>query len=139
LTPPPLRSRGDILDLADHLLAFFRRQTGRSLTGFTPEARLALNGHHWPGNLRELRNVIERAAILAAGPEIGLADLPDRIAQPRLGRSGPPEIGGPVTLERLEIEHIRRVLADSPSLDVAARTLGIDPSTLYRKRKQHGL
>ena len=139
LTLPPLRRRTDILSLAEHLLRFFVRQTGRHLTGFTPEARQALTRHSWPGNLRELRNAVERAAILAQGPEVGLADLPERIAMAAVGPAGPSEIGGPVTLEQLEVEHIRRVLASSPSLDAAARTLGIDPSTLYRKRKQHGL
>jgi NtrC-family two-component system response regulator AlgB len=142
---PPLRQRTDIAALADHLLAFFARQrpSGRPLTGFTPEARAALTEHAWPGNLRELRNAVERAAILAAGPEIGLADLPERVAGPRPGPSPGSnravEVGQAVSLERLEVEHIRRVLAASPSLDEAAKTLGIDPSTLYRKRKQYGL
>jgi NtrC-family two-component system response regulator AlgB len=49
------------------------------------------------------------------------------------------EVGGAVPLELLEIEHMRLVLARAESLDAAARTLGIDPSTLYRKRKQYGL
>jgi NtrC-family two-component system response regulator AlgB len=48
-------------------------------------------------------------------------------------------VGGAVTLEQLEAEHVRRVLAASASLDEAAKTLGIDPSTLYRKRKRYGL
>ncbi len=139
LTLPPLRRRTDLLDLADHLLGFFARQTGRHLSGFTAEARAALARHTWPGNLRELRNAVERAAILAAGPEIGLTDLPDRIAYAQAASPGPLEIGGPLTLEQLEVEHIRRVLIRSPNLDAAARTLGIDPSTLYRKRKQHGI
>ncbi|HMB02304.1 MAG TPA: sigma-54 dependent transcriptional regulator [Isosphaeraceae bacterium] len=139
LTLPPLRRRSDILDLAEHLLEFFERQTGRPLTGFTPEAREALARYTWPGNLRELRNAVERAAILAAGPEVGPADLPERIAQAGTAPDGPFEIDGPATLAQLEFEHIRRVLASSPSLDTAARTLGIDPSTLYRKRKQYGL
>ncbi len=139
LTTPPLRARADRMELAEHLLAFFARQTGRSLTGFTAEARAALSQHAWPGNLRELRNVVERAVILAPGPEVGLADLPERIAQPRQRPAAAFTVGGPVTLEQLEIEHIRRVLTDSATLDVAARTLGIDPSTLYRKRRQYGL
>jgi two-component system, NtrC family, response regulator AlgB len=141
LTLPPLRSRTDRLDLADRLLAFFARQTGRRLLGFTAEARDALARHAWPGNLRELRNTIERGAILAEGPEIGLADLPERVARATraAGDPAPAELGGPVALERIEAEHIRRVIATSPSLDAAARTLGIDPSTLYRKRKQFGL
>jgi two-component system, NtrC family, response regulator AlgB len=139
LTLPPLRDRADILPLAEHLLGFFARQTGRHLSGFTPEAREALARHPWPGNLRELRNAVERAAILALGPEVGTADLPDKVARARVVASAPAEIGGPLSLEQLEVEHIRRVLAGSASLDAAARTLGIDPSTLYRKRKQYGL
>jgi len=139
LTLPPLRRRSDISDLAEHLLRFFSRQTGRRLTGFTSEAKNALRRHPWPGNLRELRNSVERAAILAEGPDVGLADLPERIATSPGVRAGLPEIGGAITLEELEIEHIRQVLAHSSSLDAAAKTLGIDPSTLYRKRKQFGL
>jgi NtrC-family two-component system response regulator AlgB len=141
LVLPPLRSRTDRLDLADRLLGFFARQTGRKLSGFTPEARDALARHSWPGNLRELRNAVERAAILAEGPQVGLADLPERVARGAGGpsESAPTELGGQISLERLEAEHIRRVIAASPSLDAASRTLGIDPSTLYRKRKQYGL
>src|SRR5947208_159828 len=71
---PPLRQRPrDILPLAEHLLAFFARQTGKHLTGFTEEARAALLRHPWPGNIRELRNAVERAVILAAGPTLGTA------------------------------------------------------------------
>ena len=139
MTLPPLRKRADVAELADHLLAFFARQVGRRLTGFTPEARSALARHAWPGNLRELRNAIERAAILAEGPEIGLADLPERIIPhaPDPGRAI--ALGTLVSLEALESEHIRRILASTPSREEAARILGIDPSTLYRKRKQYGL
>ncbi|MEW4567975.1 sigma-54 dependent transcriptional regulator [Tautonia sp. JC769] len=138
---PPLRERADSLELADHLLAFFAQQSGRRLIGFTSEARAAIGRHSWPGNLRELRNAVERAAILAAGPEIGLADLPERVARGPLeaGHGGEVEVGGPMTLEALEVEHIRRVLAASGSLDEAARTLGVDPSTLFRKRRKYGL
>ena len=139
LTLPPLRRRTDLNKLADHLLAFFARQTGNRLAGFSPEARDALGRHAWPGNLRELRNTVERAAILALGPEVGLADLPDRIARESAAPAGQAEAGGPLTLEALEVEHIRRILASAPSLEAAAKGLGIDPSTLYRKRKQHGL
>ena len=139
ITLPPLRQRSDIAEMADHLLAFFARQVGRPLTGFTPEARSALARHAWPGNLRELRNAIERAAILAEGPAIGLADLPSRIT-PAAHDSGPTLTPGrPMTLEAFEAEHIRQILATATSREEAARILGIDPSTLYRKRKQYGL
>ena len=143
LTLPPLRTRSDRLALAQHLLAFFARQTGKRLDGFSPEAQAALLHYTWTGNLRELRNAMERAAIFAKGPVVAVTDLPDRIvaAAPGTGtRSGAPiEVGQPVTLEQLEIEHIRRILASGASREDAARTLGIDPSTLYRKRKQYGL
>ena len=142
LTLPPLRRRPDLLETAGRLLAFFARQTGRHLTGFTAEATVGLARHPWPGNLRELRNAIERAAILAEGPEIGLADLPERIgsAGPGAADGGRPvEVGGAFSLERIELEHIRRIVASAPSLDEAARVLGIDVSTLYRKRRQFGL
>ncbi len=55
------------------------------------------------------------------------------------GRADAVEVGGPVTLEALEVEHLRRVLAAAPNLDEAARTLGVDPSTLFRKRRKYGL
>jgi NtrC-family two-component system response regulator AlgB len=143
LTMPPLRARSDRLELAEHLLAFFARQTGKTLEGFAPEARTALLQYTWPGNLRELRNAMERAAIFAHGPVVGLNDLPDRIIAAAPGTPAGPEktieVGQPVTLEQLETEHIRRILARCASREDAARMLGIDPSTLYRKRKQLGL
>lgn len=136
---PSLRDRTDMPLLADHLLGFFARQTGNRLTSFTPEARAAMARYRWPGNLRELRNAIERAAILAAGPEVGLADLPERILPASADASHVLRIGGAVSLVELEVEHIRRVLGSTSNLDEAAKILGIDPSTLYRKRKQYGL
>jgi NtrC-family two-component system response regulator AlgB len=139
LTLPPLRLRSDVGDLADHLLASLARQAGRRLSGFAPEAREALARHRWPGNIRELRNAIERAAILAEGPEVGLHDLPERVARVTVPGGSPVEVGGRVSLGRLEAEHIRRVLISTSSLEEAAEVLGIDPSTLYRKRKRLGL
>ncbi len=142
ITLPSLKERTDLGELADHLLAFFARQVRRSLTGFTAEAQAAMARHNWPGNLRELRNVIERAAIFAEGPEIGLADLPERIGtfpSADLDGDSPIEVGRPVRLDILEAEHIRRVLGRAASREEASRILGIDPSTLYRKRKQYGL
>jgi NtrC-family two-component system response regulator AlgB len=135
---PPLRQRPhDVLPLADHLLRFFARQTGKQVSGFTEEARAALTRYPWPGNVRELRNAIERGVILASGPAVGLADLPAQVGQATPSRRL--ELGGAVTLEELEAEHIRRVLASKPTLEEAADVLGIDPSTLYRKRKRYGL
>ena len=133
---PPLRERPrDVLPLADHLLAFFARSAGKALTGFTDEARTALQRYPWPGNPRARRNAVERGVLLTAGPLVGLADLPAQVGAP--ARAGV-EVGARVTLDELEAEHIRRVLAVSPSLEQAAATLGIDPSTLYRIRKTPG-
>jgi two-component system, NtrC family, response regulator AlgB len=136
LTLPPLRQRRkDILPLATFLLGFFARQAGKPITGFTAEAETALSKYAWPGNIRELRNAVERGVILSRGPVVGLKQLPGQL----VGLVGPRiEVGGPVTLDDLAAEHIRRVLGSTPSLDEAARILGIDPSTLYRKRKRSG-
>ena len=124
LTLPPLRLRSDIGRWPTTSWRSSPARPAAGLTGFTPEAREALTRHAWPGNLRELRNAVERAAILAAGPEVGLADLPERIAHPAGSRRWRPgRAGRPVSLERLEVEHIRRVLAAAPSLDEAARVL----------------
>jgi len=136
-TLPPLRERlGDVLPLARHYLQFFARQLGKRLDDFSPEARELLVAYHWPGNLREVRNAAERGAILADGPIVQAADLPDRLRGDGTAAPDGVGVGRPCTLVALEAEHIRRVLAASPTLEDAARTLGIDPSTLYRKRKR---
>ena len=137
VTLPPLRQRPkDVLPLAEHILAFFARQSAKSVRGITDEARAAFLRYPWPGNLRELRNALERAVILAGGDVIGLADLPAQVgAPPRAGV----EVGSRVSLEELEAEHIRRVLTATATIEEAATVLGIDPSTLYRKRKRYGL
>jgi NtrC-family two-component system response regulator AlgB len=137
VTLPPLRQRPrDILPLAEHLLQFFARPSRKHVAGFTDEAREAIARYPWPGNVRELRNAVERGVILAAGPAVGLADLPAAVGAPPR-----PELvlGGRITLDDLEAEHIRRILATTGSIDEAATVLGIDPSTLYRKRKRYGL
>jgi NtrC-family two-component system response regulator AlgB len=122
--------------LVEHLVQFFTRQTGRPILGVSDEAKQAILRYPWPGNLRELRNAVERGVILATDSVLGLADLPTQIGSPP-----PPgvEVGSRVTLEQLEAEHIRRVLARSATIDEASGILGIDPSTLYRKRKRYGL
>jgi two-component system, NtrC family, response regulator AlgB len=137
VTIPPLRARRkDILPLARQLLAFFARRIGRPVTRLAPEAEAALDAYHWPGNVRELRNAIERGVILCDGAMVELLHLPGQVSQPR-GRKL--EVGGAMTLDELEKEHIRRVLEMAPSLEDAAQILGIDPSTLYRKRKKWGI
>lgn len=138
VTVPPLRERrADVLPLADHLLAQFAGRAYKPLTGFTPAAREVIRRHHWPGNVRELRNAIERAVLLCKGTEIDVPDLPPAVLAPP--SAAKVAVGEGVPIDAVEVEHIRRVLAASPTLEDAARTLGIDPSTLYRKRKRYGL
>jgi NtrC-family two-component system response regulator AlgB len=129
-------------------LRFFAAQTGRKLEGFSEDAFARLTSYHWPGNLRELRNSIERAVILCSGDQIRTEDLPADEAMPQMGQSeggGTPLsqngicVGADVSLERLEEEHLRRVLSRSKSMLETARILGIDQATLYRKRKKLGL
>jgi NtrC-family two-component system response regulator AlgB len=133
---PPLRERlQDLETLANQLLAFYGKTHHRSFSGFTREALEALKRHSWPGNLRELRNVVERASILCTGDRIGVEHLPGTLP----GRMSTPALGSRVSLEKIEEEHIRRVLAASKSLQEAADILGIDPATLWRRRKMYGL
>ncbi len=134
---PGLQERpADLQRLAGNYLTFFARRLGKRVQGFAPEVTAAFRAYAWPGNLRELRNVIERAVILAGGDTLGLADLPEEFAHPPASSV---QVGSRVTLEELESEHLRRILAVSATLEEAARTLGIDPATLYRKRQKLGL
>ncbi len=137
VTVPPLRKRtADLLALTAQLLAQFSARSRKAVSGFTPAAQELLLNHRWPGNIRELRNVIERGVLLCAVPEIDVSDLPASLTTP-----APPKVvlGAGVSLDAVELEHIRRVLASSSTLDDAARTLGMDASSLYRKRKKYGL
>ncbi len=135
VTMPPLRERPSDLDrLARSFLAYFTAETGRTAADFSPAAWLALRAHPWPGNVRELRNAIERAVIMSRGEEVERADLPDTLVAPSPGQEV--TLGGLVTMDALEREHVRRVLARTPTLEEAAGVLGIDGATLYRKRKR---
>ena len=141
---PALRERSeDILapgePLPLHLQPEARpRRADRSRTS-PKEAMLA---HTWPGNLRELRNAVERAVILAPEPS-SLPPISGLHQAAGVDRDGQPEqtarVGAPVSLAALQREHIARVVAQASSLEAAARVLGIDATTLQRKRKRFGL
>jgi len=132
---PALRHRPeDIISLAEQFVTDLRRH--KLITGFTDEAASALQAYNWPGNVRELRNVIERAVVLCTGPEIGLEHLPGNFLPHPASDC---EVGDPVPFEKLEELHIRRVLARAKSLDEAAKILGMDPATLWRRRKKYGM
>jgi NtrC-family two-component system response regulator AlgB len=137
LQMPPLRERmADLPRMAGGYLRFFAAQCGRRITGFSPAAVDVMMKHNWPGNLRELRNAVEHAVIVANGERIEPEDFPEAM---RPAEPAPMRVGAPVSLAELENEHIRRVLAQTRTLEEASRTLGIDPATLYRKRKALGL
>jgi NtrC-family two-component system response regulator AlgB len=134
---PPLRDRpGDILTLAESHLRQLTTRSGRQVNGFSEAAIQAMLRYAWPGNIRELRNVVERATILASDEKIDLPDLP-----PTLLEATPesPALGGAFSLEEIEAEHIRKVLAGSKNLQQAAAVLKLDPTTLLRKRKSLNL
>jgi NtrC-family two-component system response regulator AlgB len=132
---PPLRQRPlDLDSLARQHLKLFARQSVKPIKDFTSAALAAMQRYPWPGNLRELRNVIERAVILTKQDKIDVNDFPDSLrgAQPAGAM-----IGNRVSLDELEREHIMRIVEIAGSMDEAAQILGIDPATLYRKRKRY--
>jgi NtrC-family two-component system response regulator AlgB len=143
VTVPPLRERpADLARFAKDYLEFFASQLGRKLDGYSASGRSALMRHPWPGNLRELRNAIERATILARGSSVEAEDLPRPAPHPAPGNPAEPGnlgIGGEHSLDEIEQAHLTKVLDWAPSLHDAASVLGIDKATLYRKRKRFGI
>lgn len=137
---PPLRARhGDLLRFAEHYLKHFSAQCGRRLDGISEAGTARILGYSWPGNLRELRNAIERAVILAKRDQVEQEDLPLDL---RSGTNAPEvsiQPGAMISLEKLEEEHVRRVLERTSSVVEAAKVLGIDQATIYRKRKKMGI
>jgi NtrC-family two-component system response regulator AlgB len=139
---PPLRERpGDLVRLANHYLKHFSGQCARELEDFSDGARSRMMGYGWPGNLRELRNAIERAVILGKGKKLEVEDMPRDVGgQSSTERSGAtPMPGDLVSLEKLEDAHVRRVLEHTGNVMEAAKILGIDQATIYRRRKKMGL
>lgn len=143
VTIPPLRQRlADLEHFAMVYLEFFASELKREIEGFSESGRSTLLRHSWPGNLRELRNAIERASILADGPRIRAEDLTDPVslsADEPATDSELPRLGGHYSLEEIEKAHLAEVIRREPSLREAAAVLGIDNATLYRKRKHFGI
>ena len=138
---PPLRERsGDIPLLINHYLERLARENNRSTPLVTPEALEALCAYAWPGNIRELRNVIERMIVMTRGEKLGLRDVPAAI---RAGGGGlKPSGGEPATLSLDQAE--KRMIQDALKLHegnrtAAARQLGISRRTLHRKLNEYGL
>jgi len=133
---PPLRERSDdIVIIATRLLSFFERSNHRSPKRFTDEALQVLRRYSWPGNVRELRNFIERASILCNTKSVGIEYLPEKL----LTGEECPQPGDLVSLDKIEEMHIRRILASTKSLQEAAEILGVDQTTLWRRRKRYNI
>ncbi|MBX3130402.1 MAG: sigma 54-interacting transcriptional regulator [Polyangiaceae bacterium] len=131
---PSLRERPeDLPGLAEHLIEQAARRLGRAAPALSEDALGLLLAHSWPGNVRELSNELERALVLSTGSVLEVDHLSERIRSvaPRA-----PQLGGPFTLDQIEREHIARVLERAHSFEAAAAELGIDDSTLWRKRKR---
>jgi two-component system response regulator HydG len=131
---PPLRDRGDdVLLLARHLLAESARSMGREVVGFTGACAARLRAYSWPGNVRELANVIERAVALTRWSQLDVEDLPPHVREPGTAARVVPQ-DELVSLAELERLHIQRVIqATGGNKSRAARILGVDRRTLYRK------
>jgi two-component system response regulator PilR (NtrC family) len=135
---PPLRERkADVPILLHHILKRLNARYGREVQGVTPEALTALRAHDFPGNVRELENVLERAYALGATHTIGMEDLP-----PLLTAAGGPPGTRPdealPTLAEMERDLIRRALQrHGGDRSRAAQALGISERTIFRRLKEH--
>ena len=136
---PPLRERReDIPLMADFFIGQLKNDLGRSQLALAEDAVAALASYSWPGNIRELRNVLERAALLSEEGTIHSADLALSAATASLPQSAAPQLE--LTLDQVERQHIVRILRhENGSVDKAAVSLGIPRSTLYARLKQHGI
>jgi len=133
---PPLRKRSEVLpELVDYFIRRFARQMGKPVTGIESEAMEVLRGYGWPGNIRELQNVIERAVILSLGPRLKLHHLPENLID-----ATPDEDESGFLLEDVE----RRAILDAlescgDNRRLAAEKLGISKRTLQYRLKRYGL
>ncbi|HEY5512249.1 MAG TPA: sigma 54-interacting transcriptional regulator, partial [Geomonas sp.] len=135
---PPLRDRKeDVEPLALHFLKKYSLRMKKAVTGVSPEALHLLLGYDWPGNIRELENVIERAVILARSAQITAKDLPIWRKQPESAVRREVAL---VSLENVERDHIERTLAGTGyHKSRSAEILGISRKTLDRKIVEYSL
>jgi two-component system response regulator PilR (NtrC family) len=124
---PPLRERRDDIPLlVDHFLQKFSKELGKELRRVSPEAMALLENHHWPGNIRELENVIERAVVLGAGDVLGPDALPEGVRRPRPIREVEPEFpeeGLEARLERIEQQYLQMALDRASGVQTRAADL----------------
>jgi len=134
ITLPPLRERPeDIPLLVEHFVERMSAELGRKVDGVSREAMAMLLDHQFPGNVRELRNIVERAMVCGPGPVLQPADfrLPGAVATPPMLNA---------SLEEVERRHIASILEQTDgNISQAARVLAIDRATLYSKIRKYGL
>ncbi len=144
-TPPLRERREDIPILAAHFLERYAKENGKAFKGFSPEAMEYLTAYEWPGNVRQLQNVVERCVVLAGSDVIVVEDLPSEIRDEESQYKSavdllPLTINLGETLEKIETALIRRALARSSLVQVkAAEMLGISKSLLQYKLKKYKL
>jgi len=139
---PSLRERlEDLAPLCQHFLALYNTRHGRTLRGVGPPAYQRLMQHRWPGNIRELENVIERGVLVARGQDLHLEDLPDSVvASSGGGRVSPDLLPATATLAEIERMAILQALQRTNwNKQEAALQLGLYRPTLYSKMKKHGI
>jgi NtrC-family two-component system response regulator AlgB len=138
ISVPPLRERReDIIALAQSMLSGFAAATGAPVRELSPAAKDVLLAYAWPGNVRELHNELQRITVLWPLRIIEAGAFSARLRGGEVDLR--PALGGEFSLDMIETEHIRKVLARCDTLEAAARVLGIEPSTLWRKRQRYGL
>jgi two-component system, NtrC family, response regulator AlgB len=138
---PALRERPeDIILLADRYLAHLSREHHKPIAGFTRDATFLLKSHLWPGNTRELRNVVERAVLACTTEFVGLehlpADLKNAAVKSKTAGLNGYQVGDLVPLEVIEEAHIQQVLASAKTIRRAAAVLGVNASALCRRLKR---
>jgi two-component system response regulator AtoC len=148
ITLPPLRDRpADIASLCEHFIQKFAQTSGKVVRGIEPAALATLGAYPWPGNVREMENVIERAMILTKGPMLAATDLDfGRRPAPTPAPATPAPTdgdGGRSLYKRLSEQERSEIVAaverSQGNIAHAARALGINRSTLYYRMRKHGL
>ncbi|HVO94098.1 MAG TPA: helix-turn-helix domain-containing protein, partial [Terriglobales bacterium] len=135
-----LRERTEDLPLlVNHFIGKFAEAAKREIKGIDPAALAVLQSHDWPGNIRELEHVLERAVLLGKGDTVGLGDLPPQlIAHGERAAVVGQAVAKQLTLHDLEREYIGKVLENTRGNKTeAARILGVDRTTLYRKLEEY--
>lgn len=136
---PPLRDRqDDILLLLNHYLAVFNKENDKQIEGFSPAAYELLSAYGWPGNIRELRNLVERMVVLARGKVLDVSDIPAQVRNHN--RDGEISVDAEMTVDEMEKRMVIQALEKTGgNRTKAAEKLGISRRTLHRKLNQYGL